>query len=228
MLASHATQIGHASLLIIDFIVLVSALYFLAKSQASPASQNRMVFLAIASFAIIGRWVMEPLPNIQPVTILVLVGGIILGARRGIALALIITLVSNILLGSGLWTVFQAIGWSLVAVVGATFADKFTEAEGKINLLPVLIVGFASGIVFNWIVSFSVLPNLADGGAFIDYLIIGLPYDLMHAFGNFTMALWLVPIIHHLLYSNSLNTSETSHEGTTDSVVNNTESSILA
>lgn len=207
MLTSHATQIGHASLLIIDFIVLVGALYLLSKSITSNESRDRMIFLALGSFSILGRWVMEPLPNIQPVTMMVLLGGIILGARRGIALALIITLVSNVLLGHGLWTIFQAAGWSMVAISGALLADKFTEVSGKIRLGPVLFAGIIAGFVFDWVVSLSVLPTFSDGGEFFDYLLMGLPYDMMHAFGNFTIGLWLIPVVNHLLFSSRLETS---------------------
>jgi energy-coupling factor transport system substrate-specific component len=199
MLVTHATALGPASLLIIDLGILVFALRVMSKGVGETVTRERMMFLALATTAILGRWAFASIPNVQPVTILVIMGGALLGWRRGVGLALLVTLVTNLQLGSGSWTVFQALGWALAAMVGAKFSTHLIDADGHFRIPPLLLVGFVAAFAFDWIVSLSILPTLVDGGEFFTYLIAGIPYDILHAFGNLTFALWLVPSVNLLL-----------------------------
>ena len=49
-------------------------------------------------FAVSGRILLEPIPNVQPVTVIVLMSGIYFGFTRSIILATSVALVSNIFL----------------------------------------------------------------------------------------------------------------------------------
>ena len=95
---------------IISVIVLA-----LLRSERKLDDSNPLAMLAIlAIFGIAGRVLFEPLPNVQPVTVIVLLAGIYYGAPRALALAGIIALVSNVaVLGHGPWTLFQVVGWPL-------------------------------------------------------------------------------------------------------------------
>ena len=199
MLATHATALGPASLLIIDLVILVVALWVMSKGVGETATRERIMFLALAAAAILGRWAFSSIPNVQPVTILVIMGGALLGWRRGVGLALLVTLVTNLQLGSGAWTVFQAFGWALAAMAGAKFSAHLIDADGHFRIAPLLLAGVVAAFAFDWIVSLSMLPTLADGGGFFTYLITGIPYDILHAFGNITFALWLAPSVNLLL-----------------------------
>ena len=65
---------------------------------------------AFISALVVSRVMLEPLPNIQPVTVALLLIGATLGARRGIGIAILVTILSNAFLGTGIWTLFQAAG----------------------------------------------------------------------------------------------------------------------
>ena len=91
---------------------------------------------------------MEGAPNIQPVTILMLLAGAHLGSRHGVALAVLVTLVSNIFLGSGWWTIWQASGWAMVAVTGA-LASNWLITDGRLNMWRVASLGLAWGFLFD-------------------------------------------------------------------------------
>ena len=68
----------------------------LLRSERKLDDSNPLAMLAIlAVFGIGGRVLLEPLPNIQPVTVIVLLAGIYYGAPRALALAGIIALVST-------------------------------------------------------------------------------------------------------------------------------------
>ena len=202
---SHANTIGYASIMLLDFTILLVALRIMTKGPKSgiDADSNkthqRSLFVAFICAAVFGRVLLAEVPNVQPVTILVLMCGALLGWRRGVGMALIVTLLTNIQLGSGQWSVFQALGWAIVAIVGYRLADHLVSEEGYIRLKPVLLVGFGMAFVFDLVVSLSVLPTLSQSNEFINYLIAGLPYDFLHAFGNITFGLWLVPSVNYLL-----------------------------
>ena len=129
---------------------------------------------------------MSPLPNIQPVTVACLIIGAQLGARRGVAFAVLVTMISNFILGDGIWTIYQATGWSIVAIIGA---QSKLIIDNKLRLGKLCFLGIISAFLFDFIVSLSIIGTV-NTGEFIDYLINGIPYDVVHALGNVTMAAW--------------------------------------
>lgn len=163
----------------------------LLRSERKLDDSNPLAMLAIlAIFGIGGRVLLEPLPNVQPVTVIVLLAGIYYGAPRALALAGIIALVSNVaVLGHGPWTLFQVAGWGTVGLAGALFADRLLK-DGELQLHRVAALAMISGIAFNWIVSSSILLK-TDVSMLAPYLLNGLLYDLYHAVGNLVFVAWL-------------------------------------
>ena len=200
-------------MLLMDMGLLCLAFMLLWKVSNSSLSRDNALFLSLTLAAIIGRIIFAELPNIQPVSVLILIGGVYLGARRGVAMAILVTLSSNLYLGDGLWTLYQAAGWSMVAISGALLAKWLFDQHNKLSLSRVALITFIWGFVFDWWVSLSVLHSL-NSSQFLLYLLQGIPYDLMHAFGNLTFSAWLVPITNSLLdkykQPNLQNSSETS------------------
>ncbi len=100
--------------------VLLVALAFSLLVTAPRTSRHDVYLLATFVAAVTAlRVLLQPLPNVQPVTVAALLVGAQLGARRGVAFAVLVTLLSNLLIGDGWWTLFQAIGWGAVAVIGS-------------------------------------------------------------------------------------------------------------
>jgi energy-coupling factor transport system substrate-specific component len=171
---------------IVSVIVLA-----LLRSERKLDDSNPLAMLAIlAVFGIAGRVLLEPLPNVQPVTVIVLLAGIYYGAPRALALAGIIALISNVaVLGHGPWTLFQVAGWGTVGLAGALFADRLLK-DGELQLHRVAALAMISAITFNWIVSSSILLK-TDVSMLAPYLMNGLLYDLYHAVGNLVFVAWL-------------------------------------
>ena len=129
---------------------------------------------------------MTPLPNIQPVTVAALIIGAQLGARRGVAFAVLVTMISNFIIGDGIWTLYQAIGWSVVAIIGSS--SKII-IDGQLQLNRTFGYAVICAFLFDIIVSLSVLGTVSLSG-FMMYLLNGIPYDILHAAGNVTIAAW--------------------------------------
>ncbi len=154
---------------------------------AAVASASRVLFAAI--------------PNVQPVTLLILMIGIHLGARRATAVSVLVALMSNMALGHGPWTFYQALAWSAVGTSGALFRRILVNWDGtEVRLIPLSILVFVWGFLYDWTVSLSALALYQTKEAFLAFLIVGLPFDVLHAVGNVLFAVWLAPSLHRLLW----------------------------
>lgn len=181
----HGPVLGPAAGLVIDIILLGLAFWMLASPDMKKVS-NILTFVTLVASISLLRVIMTPLPNIQPVTIAALIIGAQLGARRGVAFAVLVTMISNFIIGDGIWTLYQAIGWSLVAILGAS---STIIIDGKLNLNKTFGYAVLSAFLFDFIVSLSVLGTVNTIG-FMTYLLNGIPYDLLHALGNLTITAW--------------------------------------
>ena len=181
----HGPVLGPVTGLAIDVVLLALAFWMLASPDMKKAS-NILTFVTLITSVSLLRVVMTPLPNIQPVTVAALIIGAQLGARRGVAFAVLVTMISNFIIGDGIWTLYQAIGWSVVAIIGSS--SKLI-VDGQLQLNKTFGYAIICAFIFDIIVSLSVLGTVTLSG-FMIYLVNGIPYDLLHAVGNLTIAAW--------------------------------------
>jgi len=181
----HGPVLGPVTGLVIDVILLSLAFWMLASPDMKKAS-NVLTFVTLITSVSLLRVVMAPLPNIQPVTVAALIIGAQLGARRGVAFAVLVTMISNFIIGDGIWTLYQAIGWSVVAIIGSS--SKII-IDGQLQLNRTFGYAVICAFLFDIIVSLSVLGTVSLSG-FMMYLLNGIPYDILHAVGNVTIAAW--------------------------------------
>ena len=186
--------------LFINIAILSIIVISLIRSERSlrDKSQLEMLFL-LAIFGVSGRILLDPIPNVQPVTVLVLLTGAYYGAPRAIALAAIVALASNLMfLGHGPWTLFQAIGWGGIGLVGARWANRIV-VEGSVRIGLLTVIAAASGLAFNWFVSLSILLDVGPS-MLIPYLLNGLVFDLYHVAGNVMFVAWMASPLGEMMY----------------------------
>jgi energy-coupling factor transport system substrate-specific component len=190
MLDAHAVAIGPHGMLAINIAMLSLIGWALWRAEQKMSSGSDLILLILlGAFAVSGRVLLDPIPNVQPVTVIVLLAGIHFGAPRAVALAAAVALCSNVLLGHGLWSLYQAVGWSAVGVAGATLSSGlYVDRCMAIGALAALAT--VSAFAFDWIVSLSALHSLSSE-VFLVYLMAGIPYDLLHAAGNVAFVAWL-------------------------------------
>ena len=205
MIGPHPAEVGQAAFWIIHLVLLCILMALIWSTLKRPFGREMGLFMSYGITAVVGRLLLEGAPNIQPVTILMLLAGAHIGIRRGMALAVLTTLASNMFLGSGLWTIYQASGWALIALFGGLLSSKLVE-NGRINMWRLASAGLVLGFAFDWWVSLYIFHGDASISTYLQYLISGLPYDLMHALGNVTFAFWLAPILNRSPDLNIINT----------------------
>jgi|TARA_B100001750_G_scaffold28022_1_gene18497 energy-coupling factor transport system substrate-specific component len=157
--------------------------------QKMSSGSDLILLILLGAFAVSGRVLLDPIPNVQPVTVIVLLAGIHFGAPRAVALAAAVALCSNVLLGHGLWSLYQAVGWSAVGVAGAALSNRL-YVDGRMAIGALAALAAVSAFAFDWIVSLSALHSLSSE-VFLVYLMAGIPYDLLHAAGNVAFVAWL-------------------------------------
>ena len=190
MLDAHAVAIGPHGMLAINIAMLSLIGWALWRAEQKMSSGSDLILLILlGAFAVSGRVLLDPIPNVQPVTVIVLLAGIHFGAPRAVALATAVALCSNVLLGHGLWSLYQAVGWSAVGVAGAALSNRL-YVDGRMAIGALAALATVSAFAFDWIVSLSALHSLSSE-VFLVYLMAGIPYDLLHAAGNVVFVAWL-------------------------------------
>lgn len=165
-------------------------------SNSSYFSVNRIALLAVmTAFVTVGRLVfaLPVLPNIQPMTALLLIITLNIGVLDGLVVSVLSLLLTNMILGMGPWTMFQLIAFTVVILLTAVFKYFYTFGTFK-NRIIFASWGFIMGFVYGLIMS--VLSYYLYGMTnFMVYYINGLPFDFLHAIGNFLFFLILEPIL---------------------------------
>lgn len=137
-----------------------------------------------------GKIVMAPLPNIEPVSLLVMVYVSVLGLRALLPVYAYV-LLEIAMWGLGYWSACYLYVW-LVLALAAWLLRRMDSALGWAMLSG------AFGLCFG---ALCALTYWAAGGwAFaLSWWISGIPFDLLHGAGNFILALVLFKPCRNLL-----------------------------
>ncbi|WP_099221434.1 ECF transporter S component [Listeria costaricensis] len=169
------------------------------KNQYSrvPITTSKSITLMaiLVALTVAGRLVFAFIPNVQPVTSLVLIVTLLLGGRYGLIHATLVMLVSNLLLGFGFWTIGQILGYAVI--VGIT-AWLIRPRFAQIPLIVMALYAAFCGYLYGFIQAVMQAP-LYGGDYFGVYYLAGLGFDTLHASGNFLFYLILAPILIPLL-----------------------------
>ncbi|RVU76714.1 ECF transporter S component [Lactobacillus xujianguonis] len=150
---------------------------------------RRLTMLALlTALAVVLRvFKVIPIPNVQPVTDIIMIVTLTLGGGFGIILAALTMILSNIVLGFGIWTIpqiFAYIGCVLTVILVAKILPL------KKHLLLQVTLAVFLGYEYGFLVSFGMTIY---GGlpAFLAYWVSGLVFNTYHAVGNFAFYLVL-------------------------------------
>lgn len=156
-----------------------------------PVNKNlKKISLAAVLIALnlASRAMLQFLPNIKPVTAILILTSIFMGITLATLVNIGTVLISGVLFGMGTFIPFQFIAWELIIIVSYLFKNVL-----KKNKVIFVIYAIISGLVFGFIVSLDMLI-IYGIGTFIPYYLNGLIFDLCHALGNaaFSFILFIV------------------------------------
>lgn len=153
----------------------------------------KLTLLAIlAALAIVGRYAFVFIPNVQPVTSIIIITGLILGPGAAVILSLLITFVSNMLLGMGVWVIWQTLAWGIIGLISGIIGNVFTRISFPFIVFFSIFCGYFYGLIIS-------LTNYQISGEFWAYYFSGLLFDTNHAIGNAVFMMFFYPLISYLV-----------------------------
>lgn len=161
------------------------------KDSLRTASRRVVLCALLAAMMTVLQMAMAPLPNIEPVSLLVLVCALAFG-RDVFYIVVTFAVLEGLVYGFHLWWVSYLYVWPLWAA-----AVLLLRRGGE---RPALFWAAASGAFGLSFGALCALPYLAGGPwAALSYWMAGIPFDLLHCAGNFFLALTLEKPLYLLL-----------------------------
>ena len=148
--------------------------------KLKPKPREIVPIVVLSVVATLGRALFTFAPNIQPVTAIVIIAGIVFGSQAGFVTGALCALASNMIMGQGPWTPWQMIAWGLIGYIAGVM-ESTPVFKSKVI---VLIYGFVVSIIFGWIMNlWNVYGFVEDAswGAYLTSCGLSFYFDLMHA-----------------------------------------------
>lgn len=144
----------------------------------------------LSAILLVGQLGMAFLPNIEPVTFLIIIYTLVY-KKRVFPIIYSFVLLEGLIFGFGIWWVSYLYIWTILALI--VLLLKKTDSA----VLWAVIAG-AFGLCFG---ALCAIPYLISGGpgAAVSYWIAGIPYDIIHCAGNFAITLVLYHPVLSLL-----------------------------
>ena len=153
----------------------------------------------LGGLAAASRVLFHPLPDVMPMTALVVACGAALGPGAGATIGATGALVSNFVLGQGPWTPWQMLGWGLCGAGGGLLRPLVRRRWGFAAAGAVLALGF--GAIQN--LQFALLqleqPGTQLGAALATAYGAAISFDVAHALTTAAVALAVGPELVRML-----------------------------
>ena len=169
------------------------AALLLAFENHRPSARDLMPVMVLVATASLGRVVFSFVPQVQPVTVLVLCAGISLGPVQGFITGALSAVVSNLMLGMGPWTLWQMLGWGVIGLLGGGMKRFRLRQKWLVCVLALL-----SGFLYGWIVDIWTVAFYGEGVSLELFLTVygaATLFNLIHGVGNLIFALLLYPTV---------------------------------
>ena len=164
--------------------------------EGGTASAKDLTLVAtLGGLAAAGRVLFAPIPDVQPVTVIVAASGVALGPRRGFAVGALAALASNFFLGQGPHTPWQMLAWGGCGVAAGLARHLLRNRLAFAGFCFVL--GYAFGTLMDLWHWYGYLPH--TGAALTVVLSSGFAFNVAHAAGNLVLALVAGPELRRVL-----------------------------
>lgn len=165
-------------------------------SWYTPLDNRKLTLREVALFGILGaltfglKVAMSFLPNIEPVSLLVMLFAVIFGRKCVFPIYLYVVM-EILFYGIQLWNINYLYVWAILALVAWLLRNQTSP----------LVWALASGI-FGLFFGLLCAPVYLFTGGFsfaVSWWVSGIPFDVLHCAGNFVMALVLFVPLRKLL-----------------------------
>lgn len=144
----------------------------------------------LSAILLIGQLGMSFLPNIEPVTVLLIVYTLVY-QKKVFPVIYAFVLMEGLIFGFGIWWISYLYIWSILALIVLFFRKNS-------SVIIWAVIAGAFGLLFG---ALCAIPYLISGGpgAALAYWAAGIPYDILHCAGNFVLTLVLFRPISYIM-----------------------------
>lgn len=144
----------------------------------------------LSAVLLIGQMGMSFLPNIEPITCLIIIYTLIY-KKRVFPMIYTFVILEGLVFGFGIWWVSYLYIWSILAALTMLF-----RKNQSVVIWAVLAGSY--GLLFG---AMCAIPYLISGGigAAFSYWVSGIPYDIIHCIGNFVITMVIFQPVYQTL-----------------------------
>ncbi len=162
--------------------LIACGVFFLSFEKRNTDIHKTVLTAALTALSVSGRLVFAFVPFFKPVTAIVMICGMYLGAEAGFLCGALSGFISNFMFMQGPWTPFQMLGWGMIGFMSGIAAKPLKD-----NRLAMLLFGAAAGVLYSvvmdiwtamwWDNTFSIERYLAA-------IVTALPVTAVYAISN--------------------------------------------
>ena len=163
-----------------------------------PQARELLLIAVLSGLAVVGRMAFFMVPGFKPVTAIVIIAGIGLGAEAGFLTGAVSGFVSNFFFGQGPWTPWQMFCFGLIGFLAGLIFHRnrwlARQKEGVIRFWECAFGAVTTMGIYGVIMDFSTIVTFSSGFSwelFGARLLSGVPYNLVHAASTVVFLLFL-------------------------------------
>ncbi|HRT81571.1 MAG TPA: ECF transporter S component [Oscillospiraceae bacterium] len=169
------------------FISLAMALaaclpFFLSFEKQADNAKKMIIIALMTALSVAGRFVFAPIPFFKPVTAIIVITAIYLGAEAGFLVGALTAVISNFYFGQGPWTPLQMLVWGLLGFVAGLISKPLLKSR-----LLLWLYGVLAGIAFSMLMDIWTVLWMDKGFNFTRYwaaLLAAAPVTAVYAVSN--------------------------------------------
>ena len=174
-------------------VICTIAPFFASFEGRMPQARELVVLAVLIAIAVVARAAFFWLPAFKPMTAIIIIAGVALGAEAGFLTGSMAAFVSNFLFGQGPWTPWQMLAYGLAGLVAGLLAQKgviprhdlSNKQKLALGIGSALFVFFVLGPILDTCAVFTMPANeLVHYTAAAIYL-SGVPVNAVHAVATF-------------------------------------------
>lgn len=168
--------------------------FFMVFENRKPQVREILLIAVMAAIAVVGRAAFFMIPQFKPVSAIVIITGISLGAEAGFLTGAVAGFVSNFFFGQGPWTPFQMFAFGIIGfLAGLLFCGK----KGRLARNKIVMCaygGIATLVIYGFIMDTSTVLSFAADFQWDSILAVymsGLPFNIIHGISTIIF-LWFL------------------------------------
>lgn len=177
------------ALCIIGLAMVPFAMVF---EDRKPQAREVLLISVMAAIAVVGRMAFFMIPQFKPVTAIVIITGVGLGAEAGFLTGAVAGFVSNFFFGQGPWTPWQMFAFGIIGFLAGLLFSKNKKrnssrmAEQVHKILLCIYGGIATLVIYGLIMDSASIVTMFVAQTFswktlMAAYISGFPFNVIHA-----------------------------------------------